>query len=230
MWNESRYEWVRMPSAWILQQGGTSLRDFTVGDKGASIAALMIYIMLCTRALQKSTEEFEAGTARVTYDDIEKAIGLSRAMISKGLSKLENLKLIAVIPYRRQNVYELTAHTESPWAKLPKKHLYQKKATGEIDVFLNDFHLRSRTELNALKLYMLLLAFRDRDSNTTFLGYQAISDYSGIQRNDIRKAISFLIHHDFIQLDKVMQEGTDIRVNRYEIKGLSHLHPGNRSS
>ncbi|MEX1668378.1 helix-turn-helix domain-containing protein [Zhongshania guokunii] len=228
MWNENRYEWVRMPSWWMKGDEGLSLADFSPRDKGASIAALMLYIMLCTRAVQKRTEEFQVGTARVTYDDIADATGLSRAMIRKAVTKLEANGMIRVKSYRKQNIYEIVSHDVSPWAKLPKKHLYGISKEGQIGVFVRDFHLRAKNELNALKLYCVLLAFRDNDSNVVFIGYEAISEYTGIVRNEIRSAISFLVTHDLIHLDKVVKNGVH-RANRYEIRGVSHIHAGNRS-
>jgi len=229
MWNEDRYEWVRMPTWWVQGHAGNGLlHEFGVRDKGISIASLMIYIMFCARANQMPTEEFTVGTARVTYDDISNATGLSRSMISKGISKLADLELIIVVSYRKQNVYKIVSHGNKPWAKLPKKHLYNNVQKGEISVFLNDFHIRSKNELNALKLYYLLLAYRDNDSNVTYISYGLISEYSGIIKREIRKAISFLINHNFIQLDKVLRQGSEVRANRYEIRGLTHLHAGNK--
>lgn len=219
-----------MPTWWVQGHAGKGrLTEFGVKDKGVSIAALMLYIMLCARANQLPSEEFQAGTARVTYDDISNAIGLSRSMISKAITKLSSLDLIKVIPYRKQNVYSLLNHDKTPWAKLPKKYLYSDNKEGEIGVFLKDFFLRSKNELNALKLYYLLLAYRDNKTNVTYLSYELICKYSGILRVDVKRAISFLINNGFIQLDKVLLEKGDIRVNCYGICGLSHLHAGNRA-
>lgn len=229
MWSELRYEWVRIPTWWILSEQTNLLPSFSFQDKGRSIAALMIYIAMAVRAQQQSTEEFVGGTARLTYDDLGNSTGISRALISTGIKKLVELGLITALNYRKQNVYVLVNHMEAPWAKLPKKHLYQGETTGEIGVFTKYFNLRSRVELNALKLYLLLLAFRDNRSNVAFITHPKIYEYSQIPRNSIRQAISFLVAHDLIGMDKVLTEDGKARVNRYEIRGLSHLHAGNRS-
>ena len=193
-WSEERYEWVRMPSWWIHDNYDKSLlKAFDVRDKGGSIAALMLYIMLCARANQKATEDFKVGTARVTYDDICNATGMSRAMVSTGIDKLTSFGLISPVSYRKQNIYELIGHDEAPWAKLPKKHLYRGNKNGKIPVFIEDFNLRSKNELNAIKLYCLLLAFRNNDTNTVHIGYESITEYSGIIGTEIRRAISFFI-------------------------------------
>ncbi|MEQ8953001.1 MAG: hypothetical protein RL120_02635, partial [Gammaproteobacteria bacterium] len=194
-----------------------------------SIVALMIYISMAARAQQQSTEEFVGGTARLTYDDLEVATGKSRALISAGIKKLAELGLIEVHQYRTQNIYVLSGHMKSPWAKLPKKHLYQNATTGEIEVFTKFFNLRARVELNALKLYLLLLAFRDNKTNVVFITHPSINEYCNIPRNEIRQAISFLISHVLISMDLVLSPVGSARCNRYEIRGFSHLHAGNRT-
>jgi len=79
-----------------------------------------------------------------------------------------------------------------------------------------------RNELNALKLYMLLIAYRYAKVNFTAIGYEKICDISGIRRNDIPLARALLINFDLVR----PEEGEPVKGQigrphtRYKIRGL----------
>lgn len=134
-------EWVKLPTQWIAAGG---LRKITWRvDRSAGTASLMVLIALAHHA------DASTGQVRVTYDALEEATGLSRTLISRGLRLLEAINVIARIDGQR-GAHRLVSFTEAGWGKLPAKRMY---AGSEIALF-RDFHLRSLTELNALKLFL----------------------------------------------------------------------------
>ena len=62
---------------------------------------------------------------------------------------------------------------------------------GRIAVFIN-LRLRLRAELDGLKLYFLFASRRDRATNMAKITFNKIEGYSGLARNDIRRALTLL--------------------------------------
>lgn len=156
-------EWVRLPSNWINDRGLRSL-SWKNGGKGADhIAALMALTVIAHAA------DSETGVARVTYDHFCQATLLSRAKVSKGLDALEHIEVIEREPAGARSTYKLANYDAAGgWAKFPSKSMY---SSGTIAAF-TDFQLRRVAELDALKLFFLLVARRDRHMNVANIGYR----------------------------------------------------------
>jgi hypothetical protein len=193
----------------------------------------MLYIAIVHDVNSEPNREFsEAGYARLSYGDFEKTVRLSRAKIAAGLKILETLGIVKINREEKTSVYQLVGYNpKEKWAKLPYRHFYHD---GCIKVF-GEFHLRKKTELNALKIYLLLVAFRDNDSNFAIITYEKIRHYTGILENDIRSALSLLVNMNLVHVDRasevmeVEQSWTMKTKNMYRIIGLRGRHLGNTS-
>jgi hypothetical protein len=214
----AKRNWVRLPTGWI-EDGG--LKSFTWRDRGIdSLAALMLLIAIAHRADQAT------GEVRVTYNDLVLATGLSRTSVAAGLGKLEG----RLIEKHSQSMYSLTAFDpHGGWAILPYERLYTPR--GQIK-FFQDLKKRKAIELNALKLYLLFVARRDRDTNQAHISYDKIEAYTGIARDDIKPAISFLLHAGMIYYEPVQSLAHSGRLSHaYRIIGYdSYRNPATTGS
>lgn len=208
--------WVKLPSAWI-ETGG--LAQFQWRDSGAAnIAAIMALIAIAHRA------DADTGVARVTYDDLETLTWRSRAVISAGLDVLERHSLIAREPDGR-STYQLVGYrADGGWAKLPAAGLYHANGIAAFE----QFNLRRRIELDALKLYLLIAARRDRESNMALLTYDAIEERADIGRERIRPAITLLAASVLIHIEHLPRQfGLPGIVNGYRLAHLeTYRHMG----
>jgi hypothetical protein len=181
MTNEPSNEWVKLPCQWIEKRG---LKDFrwARGEGADNIAALMALTVIAHQADQKS------GIARVTYDDFETKTTLSRAKVARGLTLLKERQILALEPNGRSTFHLTGSNLPSGWGKFPNKGLYSQ---GTIAAFRN-MHLRLPAELDAIKLYFLFVSRRDNDTNMAKISYEKIEEYSGVNHNNIKRALSFL--------------------------------------
>ncbi|TAL01112.1 MAG: hypothetical protein EPO08_11395 [Rhodospirillaceae bacterium] len=166
------------------------MKDFRWGKgEGAdNIAALMALAVIAHQTDQKS------GIARITYDDFETTTTLSRAKVSRGLKLLNERKIVALEPNGR-STFNLTGfNLPSGWGKFPTKGLYSQ---GTIAAFRH-MHLRVPAELDAIKLYFLFVSRRDNDTNMAKISYDKIEEYSGVNHNNIKRALSFLSVHSLV--------------------------------
>jgi hypothetical protein len=214
--------WVRLPSAWIDKRELVQL-SWKHGGAGAdNIAALMILTAIAHAADQ------ESGAARRTYDDLCDATGLSRAKVANGLEILRRISVVEPGPNAARSVYRLANFApDRHWAMLPAKSMYS--AAGRIAPYA-EFQLRRQVELDALKLFLLFVARRARDSNLAMIGYDKIEQYTAVQRIRIKPAISFLASLSLIYIEHVPStEDTNRVANAYRIVGLdSYNHLGTR--
>lgn len=207
--------WVRLPSKWIENRG---LRDFGWGrGEGAeNTAALMVLAALSHHA-------DNTGTASFTYDQACMATGLSRSKVSAALKVLIKRTLIERGPTR--SIFRLSGYdAQLGWAKFPAARLYRDGAI----VPFQRIHLRRRVELDALKLYYLFASRRDRKTGAALIAYPTIEDYSGVPRNNIRAALSWLAAEVMVHIDHVpSQLGEGHIVNAYRLVHLdSRQHMG----
>jgi DNA-binding transcriptional ArsR family regulator len=212
--------WVCLPTAWI-QEGGLRKLKWKHGGSGSdNIAALMALVAIAHAADQTS------GIAIATYDELCEATNLSRAKLSNGLDVLEKRKLIERSPGEKRSTYRLIAfdRQQRGWGKLPLKRMRHE---ARIDAF-KDFKLRSIVELNALKLFLLFIAFRDNSSNLASISYDKIEEYTGIEREKIRSGISLLASIPLVHVERVPSKTNDYGVaNAYRIVGLEpYVHMG----
>ncbi len=189
-------EWAKMPSFWIRDKDNFPFpgMKWSGSKKSDQIAALMVYIILVHHAEQAT------GLCSLTYTKLSDISGLSRAKISGGINILKQLGVIDLIGQGRNNIYKIeNFEMHSGWAKLPAQGLYNSNYE-KIPAF-HKFHLRSKNELNAIKIYLLIVALRNNALNYTKIGYERISEYTGIHRNEIRSALSLLINLRLLQVD-----------------------------
>lgn len=221
-----RITWRKFPAEWILEDEGIlkSLR-WKGAEKSDYVAALMLYIALIHHT-DDQHEEYESTTVRVSYSGLENTTGLSRPKVSNGLSLLISRGLIFRDSSKgTTNEYRITNYDKNGgWRKLPVRGLY--KGDIQIDAF-KDFTLRSKVELNALKLYFLLIALRNNATGYTKVSYEKIHERIGIRKDDIKPAISRLINVGLINLDKKADPG-EYQHNVYWVRYIDRgRHSGN---
>jgi DNA-binding transcriptional ArsR family regulator len=214
-------DWVRLPSKWIEEGHLADLRWKSEETAGSdNVAALMVLSPIAHNA-------DDEGLAKCTYDQLCLATGLSRSKVSNGLSVLQEHGVIEREPSGRSTL-QLTSYNEAGgWSKLPARRLYG--SSGVIIAF-QDFTLRSRAELDAMKLYYLFARRRSTQTNMAHLSYDKIEEYSGIQRLRIKRALSLLATVGLVYLERIPstlnERGT---ANAYRLAYLdSYNHMGTR--
>jgi hypothetical protein len=213
--------WMRLPSAWINNQGLTRLSWSHGGGGSDNTAALMALTAIAHKV------EDETRLARVTYDDICNLTGLSRAKLSNGLNILKNLGVINPASQDARSTYALSDYDNGAWGKFPVKSMY---SSGRIIAF-DEFRLRRVVELDALKLFFLFVARRDQRSNLAIIGYEKIEEYAAIKRVRIKSAISFLASLSLVYVEhlpsQINAHGTS---NAYRIVGIEpRINMGTRN-
>jgi hypothetical protein len=214
-------EWVRLPSKWINEYGLTSLAWKNGGEGADRVAGLMALTVIAHSA------DEETGVARVTYDQFCALTGLSRAKVSRGLDILDEIEVIQREPDAARSTFKLANYSPSSgWAKLPFRSMYSSSAIAAF----KDFQLRRMAELDALKLFFLLVAMRNNKANVALIGYDKIELYTAIQRIRIKTAISFLASLSLIYVEHIPSQESEHGVaNAYRIVGLSpYNHMGTR--
>lgn len=205
--------WEQMPTQWIAN-GELKKFKWNSPDKANFIASLMLYIVLVQRN--------EYGCTSLSYSQLCDMTNLSREKVAQGLRVLISYRLIEKDKDKRTNIYSINNYDVAPWGKLPFRKLYNN--CNEIEAF-KDFHLRRKSELNALKLYLLLVKFRDNKRNAAMIGYGKIHEYSGISINDIKSAISLLINNGLIHVESsISQVYNKQNMNIYRITHIDSKH------
>lgn len=215
-----KYLWCIMPIVPIQKE--LVLTTLSWKDhKSDGVAGLMVYIAILFGIDGRPPENDGHISGRFTYSYLEDVTLLSRAKIAKGLAVLEAKSLLLRESLPSGNNYFIKVQ-RGGWGKLPRQFLLND--SGECKPF-KKFNLRSKDELNMLKLYLLLLTFRDNKSNTASIGYDKIEGYTGIFRGEIKKAVSQLIAHNMITVDCAANANDDTAYhgthNMYKIRGLS---------
>lgn len=213
-------DWVRLPSAWIEANGLQQLRWGGEGKGSDNTAALMALAVIAHHA------NGESGIARLTYDALCGATGLSRAKLSNGLDVLESIGVVERMPEGRSSYKLANFDPKTGWAKLPAKRLY---SSGRFQAF-DHFHLRSATELNALKLYFLFASRRGRDTNMANISFDKIEAFTGVDRPRIKAATSLLASLALVYIEHVPSKTSEYGVaNAYRLAGLdTYTHMGTR--
>lgn len=199
--------WAMFPTAWIKPKGDkddfseVDMRSYPLAElhwrdhRAAGIAALLVLMTLAVRLNQsyKKIVYEENGTrpnkVAVTWDDLQEVTGCARATLGKAIMLLENWKAIKVTKIGRANHYELIdVHAAGCWCQLPQTFL---EKNGDPVARFKNLPANS-LGLNALKLYILLLVLRSSKTGSTSISYDGITKWTGIRREDIRKAWGFL--------------------------------------
>lgn len=192
---------------------------------GATAALLILFALsiISNRAQRRDgLRRDEKVTA--TYEHIQEMVPLSRKLIADGIQLLVMVEAISVDRDGRKNVYTLSGiETPGNWCQLPQQHIQNGcRHLQRLQFFVDQ--IRRKTSLHALKLYMLLLTFRDRHTNFAAISYEKVSEYTGMRREEIRVAIQLLISSSLCrQLKKEEAEnaGEERSHNRYMICGLA---------
>lgn len=212
--------WAKIPTLWIRSGQKLALLSWQKHRSDAT-AALIILIALAIRLNQTNGKGKQRTAVSISYDELQSLTGISRAKISAGIRLLEGNEIVAVRKRNKRNRYQLSGvTTPGSWAQLPQSQLLQNGT-----LLFAKFQLRQRNELHALKLYLLLIAYRNNKANFTAIGYEKICEIGGMQRNDILRAASLLINYDLITVQEQDPiPGTIGRPHkRYRICGLDRL-------
>lgn len=192
------------PSWWVRDEEG--LTRFSAGkNAGQNIAALKCVLAISTAV------DFHTRKAKLSLSDLEKLTGLSRPMVIRGLATLQDFGIVNVCKDGRVHEYELTIKKDDAnWGKVPYDRVLKQLPT---------LPNRGAIPLTAMKLYMLLIAYRPNTSETVFIGYDLIEQYLACQRSQIRPALDILYTHKLIS---VALEGEERRRrhNAYQILGF----------
>ena len=215
--------WSRAPTAWIRSEG---LRGFRAGSHlGVSIAALKLLFAVILHAENNAGDEIgpNQGSAALTYDELMSLTDLSRAMIAHGARHLVKVGIVSIERdgSRSPNRYRLAAYgSDHPWTRIPNRRWFRHAASDRIAT-LRDLSCRRECDLNALKLYLLFCAFANNKTQIAMIGFEKIEDYSGIPSGKISPAISVLIEHGLVSVDRDKDPGATVnQPNKYEILGL----------
>jgi len=208
---------------------------------GSVIAALKLFLMLAMLADDdKHRKRFGSNyVVRTTYDELQGALQLSRAMISRGLRILEATGAIVRWEWK-PIVYELTKMPSSDaFLRIPKGHLYERRIRDSSKP-TRLAHLPNRGEvtMHALILYLLLLSALKGRSQLSVFTYRQIEKRTNMPRRKIRQAIDMLVNHGLVAVLRAIDEqdmldlGLPIEMhpgrgtlNVYAIHGLN---PGSR--
>ena len=161
------------------------------------------------------TSESADKDVRITYNEYMEILSLSRAKVAKGLEILIERGLVSS-PDR--SMYYVTGMAERrPWGKLPCKAMYS--AAGSFITMFRSFNLRSKHELNALKLLLLLCSRTNTQSGRAEIGLEKIHEWSGIPKNDVKTASSLLIANGLLQQERMQDLGSGQIYFGYRLAG-----------
>lgn len=229
-------KFAQLPSWWLSSKGESwedaprhTLAELHWRDhRAAGICALLILIMLATRLNEVVRPARKAGlpetdTVAITWTELRRATGHARATVGKAIMLLESWGVINVKKVGRANHYQLVrVHEPGAWCALPTEF---PEKNGDA---VSRFHSLPSTQLglNALKLYVVLLARRSTAYNTTALSFNGIIRWTGIRREDIRKAWGFLDGQQLATVSTMRDSrhsklGEDDQSQRYAIIGLT---------
>lgn len=217
--------WAKFPSAWLkLRQADEPcpLREIEWrGHRTTGTACLVLLMVLAVRLnISRRGKELEEGGNKVamTYTEINKLTRFARATIAEAISLLEAMKAVRVHKDGRHNVYELMGVSEpGKWCQLPQEYLMDG---GTTVLERLEGLTGNRVSLNSMKLYVLLLALRERRFNTTAISYDGIIRHTGMRRQDIPSSLSQLSSLELIRVTDELDDRPDDHSRRYRVLGL----------
>jgi hypothetical protein len=218
--------WVRLPSWWIEGRGLRELR-WNKGEGADNIAALMALCVIAHHANESAMDDDNSElVASLTYDRLGLATGISREKIANGLDVLESHKVIKRAHRGRSTFLIEGYERQRGWCKLPAKGLYFGERIGAFDAF----KLRTIAELDAMKLYLLFASRRDNESNFADISYDKITEFSGVERSRLKRAISILAAHGLVYVEHRWSKKNEHGVaNAYRLAHLdAYVHMGTR--
>jgi len=191
-----------LPTWWVRK--GFLLTAFRGGkETGVSIAALKCVMAIST------VVNFYSRKGQISYNELEDVTGLSRPMVQRGISALEEMGILKV-DRGHSNEYELLiAADDSYWTKLPVARIHRE---------LREIPNRGAVPLAGLKIYLFLLSHRKNDSLSVSTPYTVFCDMLGIQRTHVRSGLDILYSHSFLHVTPRERAGSD--ANLYTVLGL----------
>lgn len=244
---KKKSEWAKLPLRWIHAGGLASFTDMKLkrtpvpenlrwmGREGTEawlhdketrntcIAALRLYLVLCCRA------DFKTGVAAVTYPELIKLARMARPIVARSIKRLVEAGLIQKKkqPRKEGSVIIIEGWNEAyGWGKIPKLKLYDGNEAGQM-LLLAQFNF-SKASFHAIKVYIALLAFRDRSAEgLAVVSYDTIAARTGIPRAYVAEAINRLYAMDLISYrpGHFNSGSKDDRTNHYMVKGLTARWP-----
>jgi len=214
-------DWVRLPTNWI-RNGGLTAFTWKAGAGADQIVALMLLLLIAHEADQGT------GEATVTYDALSDRAACSRAKIAKGLALLETHGIVSRKGSGRSSFALVGYDPFNGWGKLPAKRLYRHETVTAF----RSFKLRHRTELDAMKIYLLMIAYRDNESNVARISYVKIKEKTGISAPFIAAALSFLSVNALIYTERAPSGESEYGVSHaYRIAGIDPFrHRGTKGA
>ncbi len=228
----SGYAYAKLPSAWVRKgdaeqeppYGGLSKLPWQRNKSYATAALLILFALaILSNKAQRKDGLRKDDQVKATYEEIQEVTNLSRKLISGGLKLLKEIGVISEADDGARSVYRLHGIDEGgKWCQLPQghllnnvKHMQRLKLFGE--------QIKRATSLHALKVYMLLLAFREIHSNATRMSYEKIMEYTGMRREDVALAVQVLATAQLCRQatdEEIPRRKGDAMHNRYLILGL----------
>lgn len=97
--------------------------------------------------------------------------------------------------------------------------------TGYLSSF-SGWTLRNKLELDAIKIYFVLVTFRDAKQNEVRIGYPRLNEYSGVGIGNIKGALNLLVASHLIYIEREYDRD-ERTVNVYRIRGVDpYMHAG----
>lgn len=214
--------WAKFPTKWIVRDKKLAAILWGKHKSNATASLLLLIALTIIRNRQGLRDEQalppDSEFVVATYEKLLDMIPMSRAKVAGGLALLLELGIVERDENAR-SVYRLPSILESgSWAKMPQSSLMHNSS---IAVF-EDFTLRNQTELDAIKIYLLLIAFRHSQTGFARIGYEKIEEYTGVSGRRIKRAKSLLIAHDliYVESDQSLAKQNGRPPMQYKILGL----------
>jgi hypothetical protein len=199
----------RQMSKWgsFPRWAGEKLPEFRAGkNAGAHMSALRIYLAFALVA------DYTTRNAAISWTKLQALTGLSRPMVTKGITTAKEMGLIDI---------DTSGHTHS-YALLSKE---DDVAFTQVPMTLKDtlsqLPTRGFHALDALKVYMTLLTVRRRHSDISAISHRKIVTWTGIQPRRIRAAVDVLINHNLVHVMSAESDGIGHPHNEYRLLGFS---------
>lgn len=231
--------WVQMPSDWIRLE--RKLENFNWknqdGQKSTALAALELYICICFFSTRQDVAEDESDSAYelvtdLSYSEFSELTGMSRALVSKGLQKLSAENMIKIRANgKKSNSYAIVDFdSHRGWCKLPARALISESNKQMKIVFSHRFTRRSKYELYAVKMFLLLAAHRDNSSLAAMSTFDTITEDAGIPRSEIKRAQTLMLTTDLLEKIDFDREDRSHQkaANQYYLKGYQGFLAGQK--
>jgi hypothetical protein len=181
----------------------------------------MVYVALIFH--RSETPDASNGiVANASYDQLERATGLSRKLVAEGLVQLKASMLVEPLGSNQQRTYRLR-QSHRQFFKLPCRAIFKD---GVIVPF-KSFNKRAKHELHAMKIYLYLATARNGSSIYAVSSYEKITDWTGVPKNDIKRAINHLVNAGLVtDISREESSAEKYGPNRYKLAGANDLSAG----